>query len=129
VTTTTVSDGSGGMSGADGIAVARGMLSLFDRVVTADEERRAAAKAAGVDPGPGPVPTTATQWLDRAESQPAATAIGSVRMALTLEPANRRGRGKLCQLGVVLADAEAQAVCVDAAACAAGGDCSPKPVP
>jgi hypothetical protein len=127
--TSSAGDGSGGMSDADGMAVARGMLNLFDRVVTADEERRAAAKAAGVDPGPGPVPTTATQWLDRAETQPAATAIGSVRMALSLEPGNRRGRGKLCQLGVVLADVDAQAVCVDAAACAAGGDCSPKPVP
>jgi hypothetical protein len=122
-TVTTTTQGGSGADMAEGMAVAKGMLKLFDRAMTADEQKRAAAagSAAGV-----PTPTTAAGWLALADRQPAGDAILSVRSALALEPGNQAALDKLCEVLVKLGDRDAERVCVDPVACATGGTCAAK---
>jgi hypothetical protein len=126
-TTTTTTSGEG--TTQEGMALARGLLSVFDRAMTADEERRAAAKAAGADPGDGPVPINARGWLELAEKQQGQKALASVRQALSIDPMNTAALAKRCELVVRLGDPSQIDVCVDATACADTGDCAGKPLP
>jgi hypothetical protein len=111
------------MSTEEGMAVAKGMLKLFDRAMTADEQRRAAAESGS---GAAAEPTTVDGWLALAEKQPAGAAVESVRRALAIDPRSIRARDKLCLLLVRLGDVEAKQVCADSGACATGGSCAAK---
>jgi hypothetical protein len=123
--TTTTTTGASDDNTREGMAVAKGMLNLFDRVITADERKHAAAKEpGGVPVRNGPAPTTATGWLELASSQPAAEALLSVRQALALQPTWQKARDKLCELLVRVDDPEAREACADAVGCASGASCA-----
>jgi hypothetical protein len=109
----------------EGLAVARGLVSVFDRAMT--QQERTAAAGGRVAPDLGPAPTTAGGWLDRAAKQPPAEALLSVRQALALQPGWQRARDRLCELLAAVEDPEATTVCVDRAECVADGMCAANP--